>query len=271
MPAQTRIDRIAQAFGEEGPAVPLAEGGRAWRAGEIVLKPAAPEADAVADIVSRLSPVPDVRWPRPVPALSGAWRIDGHVAWEYLEGALSPFPLAESLAASDAFHRALGAQACPAEILGRGDPWARADRVAWQEAPLDYAPDFAALMAPLLRELRPVKAPSQLIHADLTGNFVQAPGLPPGIIDITLYWRPVAFAKAVILADLAWFGRTIGDAEAFAEIPEIRQMFLRAELRRIAEQPEQVRAHGKDWGCALRTARTCAAWAARVLPRLPDA
>ncbi len=48
---------------------------------------------------------------------------------------------------------------------------------------------------------------SQLIHGDLSGNVLFAAGLPPAIIDFSPYWRPVAYASAVVAVDgVLWFG-----------------------------------------------------------------
>jgi hypothetical protein len=45
------------------------------------------------------------------------------------------------------------------------------------------------------------------VHGDLTGNVLFAPGLDPVVIDISPYWRPVAYAEGVVLADaLCWHG-----------------------------------------------------------------
>ena len=38
------------------------------------------------------------------------------------------------------------------------------------------------------------------MHGDLTGNVLFAEGLPPAILDLSLYFRPPGFATAVVLA-----------------------------------------------------------------------
>jgi len=57
----------------------------------------------------------------------------------------------------------------PAFLDRRADPWATADRVAWNEIPATEFPE-APHLPQLTSALRPVAAPSQLIHGDLTGN-----------------------------------------------------------------------------------------------------
>ncbi len=52
--------------------------------------------------------------------------------------------------------------------------------------------------------MEPLGSP-QIIHGDLIGNVLFAPGLAPAIIDISPYWRPPAYAEGVVLADaICW-------------------------------------------------------------------
>ena len=45
------------------------------------------------------------------------------------------------------------------------------------------------------------------MHADLTGNVLFSPTLPPAVIDLTPYWRPAEYAEGVVIADaLCWHG-----------------------------------------------------------------
>ena len=58
--------------------------------------------------------------------------------------------------------------------------------------------------------LRPVTAPSQLIHGDLSGNVLFHAELPSAIIDFAACWRPVAFVSAIVVADaLVWEGAEV--------------------------------------------------------------
>jgi hypothetical protein len=99
----------------------------------------------------------------------------------------------------------------------RTDPWAVGDRVAWGEA------DFPEL-DDVLAAFKPVDAPSQLIHGDLTGNVLFHDELPPAIIDFAPYWRPVEFASAIVVSDaLCWHGAPADLADAVD-----RQYLLRA-------------------------------------------
>lgn len=42
---------------------------------------------------------------------------------------------------------------------------------------------------------------SQLIHGDLSGNVLLGRGLVPTVIDVSPYWRPAAYADAVVAVD----------------------------------------------------------------------
>ena len=111
------------------------------------------------------------------------------------------------IAAGERFHAALEGVPRPSLFDARTDHWAIGDRVAWGELP---AATFAHVkhLPRLVAALRPVDAPSQLVHGDLTGNVLFADGLPPAVIDFSPYWRPTAFASAVVVGDaLALGGR----------------------------------------------------------------
>ncbi|MEQ8654994.1 MAG: hypothetical protein RIC87_21200 [Kiloniellales bacterium] len=145
----------------------------------------------------------------------------------------------------------------PSFIERRNDPWAVADRIAWGEKAPDYDAQTMAMLLPILQlseqEPIPAEARAQLVHADLTGNFVLSEGQPPGIIDITPYWRPEGFAEAVIWVDSIWHPAA-AVPEDFSR-PGMLAFVLRALARRMAEQPEQVAAGMKQADEAAATLR----------------
>ena len=104
----------------------------------------------------------------------------------------------------------------------RTDPWAEADRVAWGERPVPA--DAGARLRDLAAARRPVALPSQLVHGDLAGNVLLADGLPPLVLDLSPYWRPAAYALAVVVAD--------GGPERLGSGPDWAQLVLRARLFR---------------------------------------
>jgi uncharacterized protein (TIGR02569 family) len=248
----------AQAFGAEDEPRRLARG--AWRAGAIVLKEARDRPEfwtALAETATQAKHSTAVRIPRPLRTQAGSWIAEGHVAWQYLEGREAKGRYAEKLRACDAFSEAFAAVERPAYFDLRDDPWCRADRFAWDEAEAPRDGRFVPLVDDLRRRLRPLHLPQQLIHGDIAGNMIFAEGLPIGVIDLTLYWRPVAFAKAVLVVDtLAWEGADPVDFAAVVREPEMHQLLLRAALRRVLEQQEQIPACGKSPPAAIEDAES---------------
>jgi hypothetical protein len=134
-----------------------------------------------------------------------------------------------------------------------------ADRVAWGETPSGSAAELPHLAA-VFAALRPVRAESQLVHADLTGNVHLHEGLPPLVIDLSLHWRPTAFASAVVVVDALLFegaGTELVDAVAAGEGPEFAQCLLRALVFRATTdhvlRPTDVAAQVATFGPTART------------------
>jgi len=85
----------------------------------------------------------------------------------------------------------------------------------------------------LVSALQPVEAPSQLIHGDLTGNVLFDDQLPPAVIDFSPYWRPTAFASAIVVADaLVWEAADESILDGVAYIEDFAQYLLRAVIYR---------------------------------------
>jgi hypothetical protein len=82
---------------------------------------------------------------------------------------------------------------------------------------------------------QPVDLPDQLIHGDITENVLFAPDLPPAIIDLSPFWRPAAYAQAIIVADaLDWCGADQSTLPWVDNIPQRWQLIIRAEIFRIS-------------------------------------
>ena len=262
---------VLASFGASADPVSLPGGeGTAWRAGEVVLKPAGDPRVArwTADLYRDLDPLnppnplaarrdPGFRVPRPLRTvaedgatgdwvaqdpLAGAW-----VAWQWLPGepaswsGVSPF-WPSLIAVSRAFHAALIGRPAPPWLGRDGSQWTVGDQVAWGErdpgSVLAAAPGpLAAQLRSLLAALRPVRLPAQLIHGDLGGNVLFAAGEPPAVIDFSPYWRPAGLALAVAAVDaLTWSGADPAILGELADQPELDQLLARAHVGRLVTE-----------------------------------
>jgi uncharacterized protein (TIGR02569 family) len=285
---------VLASFGASTDPVSLPDGeGAAWRAGEVVLKPAGDPQVArwTADLYHELAirRDPGFRVPRPLRTgagdggvgdwvaqdpLAGAW-----VAWQWLPGEPASWagvsPLWPRLiAASRAFHAALAGRPAPPWLGRDGSQWTTGDQVAWGER--DPGSVLAAAPAPLagqlrslLAALRPVRLPAQLIHGDLGGNVLFAPGQRPAVIDFSPYWRPAGLALAVAAVDaLTWSGADPAILGDLADQPELDQLLARAHVGRLVTEVVSRRGD-PDPSAALETVtRTGEPVTALVLERL---
>lgn len=182
--------------------------GLTWRVGEFVLKPHVGSqyqewlGTEVAAIEQRGFRLPTVRR-----AVDGAWVVQGWAAQSLVPGSTTRSSRADWRSVVDAgraLHAATEPLARPAFLELRNDPWARADRAVWDEAPRRVGPELSAIVERLTPALSPM-GPAQLIHGDLTDNVLLVPGEPPSIIDFSPYWRPPSYAEGIVIADaLCW-------------------------------------------------------------------
>jgi uncharacterized protein (TIGR02569 family) len=215
--------------------------GHTWAVGDVILKPTDDERAAVwiAELAVGIEQR-GFRLARPIASREGQWVVDGWTAWTRVRGEHSTRRWPEMLAAAAAFHGAVADVTKPEFIdrLGRAmasttDRWRFADRIVWDEAPIG---DLVAMVhvGSLLAAKRPVDLPSQLIHGDLVGNVLFVDDLPPAIIDLSLYWRPVSYSAALVVGDaLTWEGASPDILRLIEPFAEWRQLLLRAVLFRI--------------------------------------
>ncbi len=208
--------------------------GLTWRAGSVVLRPSAGDGETLwkANVLAHLPHSSEFCTPRPITSRSGAFTADGWEAWQWLPGRTDETRVVEVLRAGAAFHQAIAGLDRPDFLDRADDPWARSDRIAWEEEPA--SPN--ATLQRLATAFRPVDAPAQIIHGDLLGNVMFEPEHPPVIIDWAPYWRPIGFAEAIVLADAAcWHGLAPSEMLRIAEEREEgRQLLVRALVFRIA-------------------------------------
>jgi uncharacterized protein (TIGR02569 family) len=241
---------VLAAFGVAGAEPVRLPGGQgtAWRAGQVVLKPA----DSVragrwfADVYDGLTG-PGFRVPRPVRAVTGDWVALGWTAWQWVAGTpadwsgVSPrWP--ELIAVSRALHAALASVPVPSWRGSEENRWVIGDQVAWGEG--DPGPLLGAAAGPLagqvrrlLAALRPVDLPDQLIHADLAGNVLFAAGAPPAVIDFSPLERPAGLPLAVVAVDTLTWRRARPEVLGYlAGEPEIDQLLARAQIYRLVTE-----------------------------------
>jgi uncharacterized protein (TIGR02569 family) len=224
---------VLAAFGVSARPERLSGGqGNAWRAGDVVFKPLDMPIDALrwqAEVLGSVEP-DGFRVAAPMRSQEGELVVDGWTAWPMLAGTHAR-RWADIAAVGQRFHRALAGVERPAAVLdARTDGWARADRIAWGEQP---AGDFARVpeVAHLLTIRTAVGAPSQLIHGDLSGNVLFADGLPPAVIDVSPYWRPSAYASAIVVVDaVLWYEAELA---LLSTVAADAQLLVRALLFRL--------------------------------------
>lgn len=202
---------VIEAFGAVGRPEQLPGGtGRTWRVGDVVLKPLdvlPGELDWLHrfDAEQGVSGRPPVRLSIPIASRTGTLVVDGWTAFPLLAGEHGTGEWAAIAAVAHSFAERLGAVARPAFLDERTHAWARADRLAWGEGeePADIAD--APYLMDLLAARTVVSDPSGIIHGDLAGNVLFDDDLGPAVIDLTLYWRPVRYAVAIIAVDAVCF------------------------------------------------------------------
>jgi uncharacterized protein (TIGR02569 family) len=243
-------EAVLAAFGAAGiDPVPLSGGrGTAWRAGQLVLKPAdsVREGRWFADVYDALSG-PGFRVPRPVRAVTGDWVAQGWTASQVVAGApadwsgVSPrWP--ELIAVSRALHAALAGASVPEWRGAMENPWMIGDQVAWGErdpGPLlgRAAGQITGQVRLLLAALRPVDLPDQLVHADLAGNVLFADGASPAVIDFSPLYRPAGLPLAIVAVDaLMWHRARPEVLGQLASEPELDQLLARALVYRLVTE-----------------------------------
>jgi uncharacterized protein (TIGR02569 family) len=207
----------------------------------VVLKPLDSDPETLAwqeGLFTGLDGRADFRVAPPVRSRDGELIVGGWTAWRFEPGEHETGRWLDIIAVGRDFHRAVNEVTRPVWFDGRADPWAVADRVAWGEtAPTEY------LGVPHVRELmsrfRPLEAPAQLIHGDLSGNVLFADGRPPLLLDLSPYWRPPLTSAAIVVADaLVHEGADRNLVEAVADRPDFAQYLLRALVFRAVAQAE---------------------------------
>lgn len=237
-PAVELPPHVRTAFGvAEAPRRQVAWAGRAaWLCDDILIRPVADNAMAAwsAGVLDGLR-ADGVRTARPVRASDGRWVVGGWTACRYVPGTLEP-RYTEMVGASLRLHQALATVARPRLLDDKDDLLARSAAAAWGERRLVLDPATGGdLFAELAAYRRPVRLPSQVVHAELFGAMLFDADDVPALIDLVPAWRPVEWAAAVLVVDaLAWGDAEDGLLERWAHLDEWPQALLRAVLYRLA-------------------------------------
>jgi len=258
-----RIDppthEIAKAFGSSEWPLRLEGGqGTTYRSGGIVLKPSVNDEHSIweAEVFATTEDYEEVRLAQPIKSDQNKWVCGGYVAWSFLEGTPVEGRYEEKLVASRKFHELIKDLAIPAGFSKPSTSWAVANMIAWQEYEHDYDGGFMELIDQITPKLRNLESGRQLVHGDISGNFLLSENLRPAIIDFSPAWAPNGFAEGIMLADaIAWEDAGAEELDAFKSIPNIDQGAWRGVLRRIVEQAEHIKWFGKDGTAALTDAR----------------
>jgi uncharacterized protein (TIGR02569 family) len=224
----------------------------AWRVGKLVFKRAhisEAELDWQVNVLAAARP-DRVRLVVPVQSPEGRFIVEGWLATPLAEGGHEPGRWLDVIATGRRLSAAIAHLPRPAYLDQRRSPWDAADRQAWDDEPLDALQRYPHLAA-LAGLRRPVQAPAQVIHGDLTGNVLFAEGLAPAVIDFSAYWRPAAYAGAIVVADaLVWDGAPDAITAALDPGPDAGQFLVRALLFRAVA--EIIRKPDLDPGIAAR-------------------
>lgn len=107
---------------------------------------------------------------------------------------------------------------------------------------------FAGILERLYSVLKPVGLPSQVIHGDLPGNILFAPGKDPAVIDFSPYYRPVGFALAVVVVDaIAWYDASFDLVHHADHLEALDQLLARAAIYRLVTADTVSPTHPREW------------------------
>ena len=223
--------------------------GTTYQAENIILKPVANSVEAhwIAEVYRTIKPV-GFRVPRPVATNSGEWVFENWSAWTFVKGeTILGKRYEERLQTSRAFHAALADIPKPAFFDTRADPWAQADRIVWENADWQPHPRVSKVYTQLANYTETLNLSEQIIHGDIAGNMLYAPDQDLAVIDFSPYWRPGAYAEALLFVDsVMWEGADWSIINLLKPGRNTFQLILRAAMRRLAEVNQHYLVHKKS-------------------------
>lgn len=227
---------VIQAFGGQGQVKKLPGGeGQSFKVGNLVFKPVENAAQSrwIAQTLSNIKSHA-FRLSHPVTSNHGDIIHQGWQVFEYLEGKAVKGRWEEKISISRKIHQKLTHIHKPKFIGHRKNLWEKADLAVWQEVPLIFDSQLRHITDRLTSMLQPLNTTNQLIHGDMTGNFLFHTFLPPAVIDFSPYWRPKEYPTAIIIVDaIVWEQAEDSLMNALVNTPDNNQLLLRAALWRI--------------------------------------
>ncbi|HZG92969.1 MAG TPA: TIGR02569 family protein [Pseudonocardia sp.] len=237
-PGSALPPHVRSAFGvaEVEPRPVVWAGRRAWRCGELLLRPVPDKVVAAwsAGVLDGLK-VDGLRIAQPVRSSDGRWVVGGWAANRFIAGTVEPRYDAV-LTAAVRLHEALSGIERPRLLDGRDDLAARSAAAAFGErrATLD-ADTGGTLFTQLAAYRAPVQLTPQLVHPELFGSVLFDDRGVPALIELVPCWRPAQWAAAVVVVDaIAWGGGDQGLLQRWADSEAWPQSLLRAVLFRLA-------------------------------------
>lgn len=222
--------------------------GTTWKAGKFILKPISSEeeVDWCATTIEKL-PRDFFRIPKYLKTTDGKYSIDGWCALEFIEGEHMKDCWEEKVVVCKGFNNLLVDLLKPDFIEKRTNPWAIADKMVFEEIPLNYDPRLAEYVIEIKKYLKPIDMEEQIIHGDITGNMLFADGELPGIIDFTPNWKSKEYALAILVVDaITWEGADETIFKLVSNEQDIFQLLLRAAFFRALVTSEFFRQFGND-------------------------
>jgi cytochrome P450 monooxygenase len=131
------------------------------------------------------------------------------------------------------FQRALGSVAVPTAMLAaRRHRWARGERHAFDEEPVELDAETSELDRRLADLCRPDDAPVRVVHVDLGTNVFTGPDDVPVVLDVAPGARSAAYAAAVVVADaLVWHRADLALVAAVDADPDQARALVARALR----------------------------------------
>lgn len=238
---------VLKEFNIQGDARLLVGGlNRCFRVGNVVLKylPETSEAEAswLPELLNNLDS-DTYRVQKYLQTREGKFIYEGWTAYEFLAGVHENGRLKEKRKVLEAFHKDIEKVPLPPHLqIDRKDPWSMADKMVWDETPIECHVRIKDAIQKLIKIKEPLKLRKQLIQGD-PNHILFSENELPALIDLSWHWAPADFSLAVLAADhlVCWcHPRCVclprsEVVKVFEDIKHFKQLLIRAVMRRALE------------------------------------